>query len=148
MKIFVCTLAAMFIVALGTQVRADDAQHAIEAGAPVFAETFNAGDGAALAAYYTENAQLLPPGSDIVEGREAIAAFWQGAMDSGLKLDAVTPVEITQAGDMAVDIGMLALTAPDGAGGTVSLSAKYIVIWQLGDDGVWRLHRDTWNMNP
>jgi ketosteroid isomerase-like protein len=27
------------------------------------------------------------------------------------------------------------------------VSGKYIVVWQLGDDGAWRLHRDIWNMN-
>ena len=39
---------------------------------------FNKGDGAAVAAMYTED--LLPPGADIVKGRAAIEAFWKQAV--------------------------------------------------------------------
>jgi hypothetical protein len=38
---------------------------------------FNAGDIASVAALYTEDAVVLPPGADMVEGRSAIQAFWK-----------------------------------------------------------------------
>ena len=41
-----------------------------------WAETFNKGDAAALAAMYTEDAYMLPPGAEMMKGRRAIAAFW------------------------------------------------------------------------
>lgn len=36
---------------------------------------FNKGDGAAVAAMYTPDATVLPPGAAMVHGRKAIAAF-------------------------------------------------------------------------
>jgi hypothetical protein len=30
----------------------------------------------------------------------------------------------------------------------VTAVGKFIVVWPRGDDGVWRLHRDIWNMDP
>jgi len=33
-------------------------------------------------------------------------------------------------------------------GARVPVSGKYIVVWQRGEDGAWRLYRDIWNMNP
>ena len=41
-----------------------------------WSETFNKGDATALAAMYTEDAYMLPPGAEMMKGRRAIAAFW------------------------------------------------------------------------
>ena len=45
-----------------------------------FAAAFNKGDAAAVAAMYTEDAYVLPPGADIVKGRNAIEALWRQNM--------------------------------------------------------------------
>src|ERR1700676_3455227 len=43
---------------------------------------------------YTTNARILPPGTGIIEGREPIKAFWQGAIASlGLKSAKLTTVD-------------------------------------------------------
>ena len=123
---------------------AGGAKEAIEAGAPEFMATFNSGDSAKLASFYTEDGALFPPGADRVDGREAIAKFWQGAMDGGLKLIKLEPVEIIESGDIASDTGVLTLTAP-ADGGTTEIHAQYIVVWKQVD-GNWYLHRDIWNV--
>src|SRR5215216_4314830 len=41
-----------------------------------FSAAFRQGDMAALAGMYTEDADLLPHGADMVRGRSAIQAFW------------------------------------------------------------------------
>lgn len=43
----------------------------------------------ALDRVYTRNARILPPGSEMVSGRENIKKFWQGAIDT-LGVKAVT----------------------------------------------------------
>jgi ketosteroid isomerase-like protein len=40
------------------------------------------------------------------------------------------------------------LNAPGSDGAPMSVGGKYIVVWQRGDDGVWRHHPNIWNMNP
>src|SRR5258708_33159590 len=45
----------------------------------VWTAAFNKGDAAAVAALYTEDAYVLPPGSAMVKGRAAIEAFWRQA---------------------------------------------------------------------
>jgi uncharacterized protein (TIGR02246 family) len=45
-----------------------------------WAEAFNKGDAAALAAMYTEDAYALPPGTEMMKGRSAIEAFWRQQM--------------------------------------------------------------------
>ena len=114
---------------------------AIEAADEKFMAAFNRGDAAALADLYTENGQLLPTGSDFVTGKAAIQAFWQGAMDMGIKSARLEIVEAEGHGDTAIEISKYTLS---GDAGKIMDRGKYVVIWkQVG--GQWKLHRDIWN---
>ena len=106
-----------------------------------FMAAFAAQDAAALAALYTAQAQLLPPNSDFVTGREAIQTFWQGVMDAGVAVATLTIEEAMGTDSMAVEVGRLELSTADGS--TID-EGKYIVWWQRTPAG-WRLHRDIWN---
>jgi ketosteroid isomerase-like protein len=63
-----------------------------DAGAEVrdaIAAAFDRCDAPGVAAFYTYDAQLLPPNSGFLVGKPAIQAFWQTFMDMGIKLSAV-----------------------------------------------------------
>lgn len=123
-------------LATSTEVR-----ESIAAANEKFIEVFNKGDAAGLAALYTENGQLLPPNSDFITGREAIRAFWQGAMDMGIKSAKLETVEVAAIGNGASEIGKYVL---QGEGGKTLDTGKYVVIWKQVE-GEWKLHRDIWN---
>ena len=108
-----------------------------------FVAYFNAGNGAALAGLYSEDAALFPPGADRVDGRAAIQAFWQGAMDAGMKLDELRTIEVDSRNDLATEVGGFVLSVP-GEGGTTRVNGQYIVVWKR-DGHTWQLHRDIWN---
>ena len=74
-----------------------------------FVAAFNAGDAATVAGLYTEDAALFPPGGARVDGRAAIQAFWQGAIDSGMKVDDLHAVEVEARGNIAGEIGVFTL---------------------------------------
>ena len=113
-----------------------------------FAAAFNAGDGAGVAALYTDDAALLPPGEARIDGRAAIEAFWQGAIDAGLSDLALQVDEVEEDGAFAYEVSSFSLAAPGENDTKVTVTGKYIVVWKKGDDGTWRLHRDIWNLNP
>ncbi len=106
-----------------------------------FSAAFAAQDAAALANLYTAQAQLLPPNSDFIIGREAIQTFWQGVMDAGVAGATLTTEEVMGTDGMAVAVGRLELSTADGS---MIDEGKYIVWWQRTPAG-WRLHRDIWN---
>ena len=106
-----------------------------------FGAAFAAQDAAALANLYTAQAQLLPPNSDFITGREAIQTFWQGAMDAGVAEATLTTEEAMGTDSMAVEVGRYEMSSADGS--TID-EGKYIVWWQRTPAG-WRLHRDIWN---
>ena len=113
----------------------------IRAADDQFMAAFAAQDAAALAALYTALAQLLPPNSDFIIGREAIQTFWQGVMDAGVAVATLTIEEAMGTDSMAVEVGRYEMSTADGS--TID-EGKYIVWWQRTPAG-WRLHRDIWN---
>jgi len=128
------------LVSYGTVAWSDEARESIESRNREFAAAFMRGDAEAVAALYTENGQLLPPDAAVVEGRPAIAAFWKGAIDAGMKDLALETAEVESVGDLAYEVGTAKIVAGEGQ---VSQD-RYLVVWKR-ENGEWRLHRDIWN---
>jgi len=97
----------------------------------------------ALNDIYTVDATILPPGADLIQGRDPIKRFWQQAIEGlGLKDAKLTSLNVQAAGDGAVEVGRAELTLSDGQ----TLAGKYVVHWKQ-EDGRWKWHTDIWNMN-
>jgi uncharacterized protein (TIGR02246 family) len=106
---------------------------------------FKKGDAAGLAAFYTENGQILAPNSDFVTGRHAIQEFWQAVLGMGIKEIRLESVEVESQGDTAIEVG---INSAYGGEGQEIDKGKYIVIWKR-EHGQWKLHRDIANSsNP
>ena len=131
----------ILLVAGSTAAQTPSPRAGIEAANARFSADFAKGDATAVASHYTAAGQVLPPNGEVVHGREAIARFWKGAMDAGVKGVKLTVVEAESAGGTAHEVGAYALT---GEGGKTLDTGKYIVIWKR-DGGQWKIHRDIWN---
>lgn len=121
----------------------DEVREAIEAQNKALGAAVAAGDGTAAGNLYTEDGIAIPPGGEVVKGREAIAAFWQGAIDGGMKTLTLTSLEVESAGDLACEVGEAKVVMADG----VEASSRYVVVWKRVK-GTWHLHRDIWNSGP
>ena len=116
------------------------AEDGIAEASVAFAARWNAGDGAAIAALYSSDAMLFPPGAEPVSGSAAIAEFWTGAIPEGAQV-ALETLEVHAGDGGALEVGSFVITGADGAHVD---HGKYIVHWTLVD-GTWKLHRDIWN---
>ena len=132
-------------ILLPTATMAGEARVHIDEALVTFVAAYNAGDAATVASLYSEDATLFPPGGARVDGRSAIQTFWQGAIDSGMKVDDLHAIEVEARSDMAGEIGVFTLSVP-GDGGPTKVAGKYIVIWKRSGH-TWQLHRDIWNTN-
>jgi uncharacterized protein (TIGR02246 family) len=103
------------------------------------AEAFNKGDAKALAALYTEDAYLLPPGAGIIHGRSAIEAFWREHLKfSDFKY---ITIDIRPLGDKAArEIGTTSVRTND----QQLHETKWAVVW-VNNGGQWQLLQDIWN---
>ena len=117
----------------------DEANHRFEDG-------FNRGDPASAARqFYTRDARILPPGAEIVQGRDRIAEFWAAAAAApqmGVRRVELSTLDLQPLGDWVYTIGRAMLTL---AGGQ-RVTPKYVVVWKQ-EDGAWRRHVDIWNMD-
>jgi uncharacterized protein (TIGR02246 family) len=111
-----------------------------------FEDAFNHGDAAGAARQlYTRDARILPPGSEMVQGRDRIAEYWAAAAarsETGVRRVELSTLELQPLGDGAYEVGRATLTLAGGERAT----PKYLVVWQQ-EDGAWRRHVDIWNMD-
>jgi uncharacterized protein (TIGR02246 family) len=123
--------------------QADGPRSAIEAANAHFSATAAMGDGAGLAALYAADGQVMPAGSDVIRGRDAIQKFWQGALDSGIAGVGLKTIDVFAQGPTATEVGQYELR---NKADKVLDHGKYIVIWRR-EGGHWKLLRDMFSTN-
>ncbi len=122
----------------------DGVRRAIEATNARHTQAFNQGDVPGFARVYTEDARILPPDQEPVDGRAAIEQFWAGAAQQlGIRDLRLTSDEVEVVGERAYEQGRFEFATAQGPA-----RGKYIVIWQREPGGEWRWHRDIWNLSP
>ena len=111
-----------------------------------FEDAFNRGDAAGAARlFYTRDACILPPGAEMVQGRDRIAEFWAAAAappQTGVRRVELSTLDLQPLGEGAYEIGRATLTLVGGERAT----PKYVALWKYEDDA-WRRHVDIWNMD-
>ncbi|MGH7047367.1 MAG: YybH family protein [Stellaceae bacterium] len=134
--------AALMLVAAGPALAQSRAT--IQRFSDEWAQAFNKGDAAAVAAMYTPDAYVLPPGHDMIKGRDAIAAFWRQAAKEVGNAKLVT-LDVEPLGRRAArEIGTVTLDSK--ASPPQPVVGKYVVVWRkIG--GRWLLATDIWNVN-
>jgi len=108
-------------------------------------KAYNAGDGAAVAALYAEDAVLNAPGAPLVRGKASITEYYvkdaAGFATTGVTV-ADDPVgDVGQSGDLAWQSGTYKNT--DKSGATID-TGKFLTVFER-KDGKWMIIRDTWN---
>lgn len=98
-------------------------------------------------AYYADNAMEMPPNMAAVKGKDAVKAFWEQMMKSGMKMTAVdfTTVDLQASGTMAYEIGTYNMSMSAGKMGEMKDKGKYVALWREQADGTWKLSAETWN---
>ncbi len=111
--------------------------------ADAWVERYALHDAAGIAALYTEDAQLLPPDAEIVNGRAAIQEFFARTNPPGSAQIEIATVETQVFGGYAYRQGSVNLKGP---GEGVVRAGKFIELWKKVD-GRWLIHRDIWSAN-
>jgi uncharacterized protein (TIGR02246 family) len=135
-----------FLLLAAAPAYAQSAANEIEQANARFESAFNGCDATAVAALYRADATLLPPDGDIVEGRDAIQAYWRDVIESGAQNLSLRSVRLDtfDNGAVAREIGRFSLEAPGPQNEASRIEGKYVVLWRKnGSD--WQLDTDIWN---
>jgi len=110
----------------------------VEAASQAWLDAFNAGDATGVAKQYADDARLLPPNAEIVEGRQAIEGFVGGFVSTGAKL-AFTTLTVHETPTLCATVGTYDLTFP---GEVPDDRGKYVEVWAKQSDGSWQMVAD------
>ena len=105
---------------------------------------FAKGDAAVISQMYSADATVLPPGSDMVKGRENIEKLWKGAIDGMTDLRITTKEVLPLSGDAVREIGTF--TAKTKGDNSQDIAGKFTVLW-VREGGSWKINTDIWNMS-
>jgi uncharacterized protein (TIGR02246 family) len=135
-------LAALICFLVATPAALAQDKTTIEGLNQRFMAAFSSGDFGTVAAMYTEDAYLLPPGLEMIKGRAAIQAFWTRASEAIRDVE-LTTVDVKPLGtEAAREVGTFRLKIKGAE--TQEIIGKYVVVWQrVGSD--WKLATDMWN---
>jgi len=117
------------------------AKAGIDAGNRKFEAAVAKGDAAEIAKLYAQDAEILPPNSPPVKGREGIQKEFAGLVSAFKKITLKT-VEVYPMGNLALEVGSWKLEDASGKGP----EGKYMVLWK-NNGKTWELYRDMWSGN-
>ena len=124
---------------------------AIQAREKEWSAAYLAGNGAGIAALYTEDGASIQPAGDSWNGRAAIEKAMQAQLDT-VAVSAREDIaeEVIPAGDkFAVEVGHYSYQSTGKASKQPhAASGRYMVLWRKDADGLWRLHRDIGSEAP
>jgi uncharacterized protein (TIGR02246 family) len=105
----------------------------------------NANDGAAVAALHAQDARVLPPGADMLDGREAIERHFSERFGmtspSGFQ---ISSTETRVLGDAHLDYGTYSMNVTIPGGQELSVTGDYMALIEERD-GEWLITLQTFN---
>jgi uncharacterized protein (TIGR02246 family) len=111
-----------------------------------WATVFNEGDYRAVAAYYTQDAQLIATQMETIEGRPAIEQFWRTASEGANAAGVRRTVQVEDAGSDG-ELGYLRGTVVLDTGERAT-TVRYLTLWKREADGRWRIAVDISSPSP
>lgn len=140
MKSILVVLVLSIALTIGCAAPSAQESAEIAAGGEAWQARFEAGDMEGLMSLYAEDARLLPPNGEMVQGHDAIRGDFQAMKDAGLS-GTLETIEAMAAGDLGYRVGAYTLTTPDGA---LADKGKYIETWRKVG-GEWKIVNDIYN---
>ncbi|GAB4367833.1 MAG: hypothetical protein Kow0062_00500 [Acidobacteriota bacterium] len=136
--ILVLTVLAVLTACAPPQVTDTSAEIAEATGR--WEPTFNAGDLDGLVAIYAEDARLLPPNAEPMQGADALHAAFGPMIEAGQQIS-LEQIETVGRDDTGFNVGLYTVTTGDG---TTVDRGKYVETWRR-IDGSWKMTNDIWN---
>lgn len=111
----------------------------------MFVKAMNANDIDKLIEFYTENAIQMPPGQNMLRGKQAIKEEWERLNSTNVELIMDT-IEMTRSDDFVYQVNKVTFKwQVKDQDSVFTTQDKNVLIWKKQSDNTWKLHIDIWN---
>lgn len=138
-------VASLTVNTVQAQKNVEEAKAAINATHAEFMKAFNADDAIKAAYYYSNTALLMVPNQQKLAGRNAIKEYYKTYAQVYNDYFCTTNT-LNVLDKMAYETGSYVVTVQiPGAAETYVDRGKYLIVWQKGEDGKWKIMYDVYN---
>src|ERR1700760_2077029 len=128
---FLVAALAVLAVSSSAKTASKDAEEGIRRANRDVSASVHAANAQAIADnFYAPDAVVMAPNMPALRGRDAIRTFWAGFFTAGALDLTLTSDNVTQAGDVAVEMGHYDLSITPPGGQVVKDKGKYLVMWK------------------
>lgn len=120
---------------------------AIESANSEWLVAFRNGDSASLARIYAPDANLFPPSSVSLEGRDRIVEYFRAQRRAGMGDATLKTLDVVCVGDVAYEVGTYGFRFEAGVEDRSGDAGRYFAIWKAQPDGGWRYQVGIWSSN-
>jgi ketosteroid isomerase-like protein len=103
-----------------------------------------------MAAFYTEDAEVMAPDSEVVRGRDAIEAFFKAASAAAQRTGMRRTIQVRRverSGDLGYLLSTVVLELPP-ADGQATIGFNDVTVWRRDAEQGWRIVVDSANREP
>ena len=103
------------------------------------------GSNADLVKFYTVDAVVLPPSSEILATHDAIKGYWEGLHEIGVNKYTVYDVDLKIEGNIAYQTALWEARRVTPDGNTIEFDGNLSNVFERQPDGSWKIKLQSWN---
>lgn len=103
------------------------------------------GNSTELGRFYTPDAVVLPPSSEILANQDAIKGYWEGLHKIGVKNYSVYDVNLKIEGNFAYQTALWEAKRVTPDGNTIKFDGNLSNVFERQPDGSWKIKLQSWN---
>ena len=142
LRIFAAVLA-LSAAAVATASAADEKAQ-VAAAYAAWDAAFNKGDAKAVAAFYADDAKLLPPSHEVIVGPAGVENFFAGLFANGTTDHALEPIEVGGSGDLVFSAAKWSAKGKGSDGSPQDWGGIAVHVFEKAGDGM-KLKLHTFN---
>jgi ketosteroid isomerase-like protein len=111
-----------------------------------WSKTAGVKDLAAVVAFYTDDAVVMPGDAPVANTRQTIRTLWAPMLTPDVSVSwQVNQAEVARSGDVGYARGVYQLVMKDAAGKTTTEKGKLLEVWKKQPDGKWKCAVDSFS---
>lgn len=138
-------LLSIFAMSSTTASAASNDDRLIENILSAWSDKVSQGKTSAISDYYTLDAIMLPPSSEILANPVSIRAYWKQIRSAGFNDYTVYPVELKVEGETAYQSAIWEAVRTTAEGEVIYLEGNISSIFERQKDGSWKIKVQSWN---